>query len=157
MTDCPCGSARAYEDCCGPLLGGAPGLTAEAVMRSRYTAFVRHDLDHVERTHAPEVRDDFNRAEAERVADECAWERLEILKTAEEGDDATVEFLIRFRRDGQEMRHHERASFRREDGAWLYVSGVVNPKDPPRRVVKVGRNEPCPCGSGKKFKTCCGA
>ncbi|MDT7520794.1 SEC-C metal-binding domain-containing protein [Rhodoferax sp. TBRC 17660] len=22
---------------------------------------------------------------------------------------------------------------------------------------KVGRNEPCPCGSGKKFKKCCGA
>jgi SEC-C motif-containing protein len=35
--------------------------------------------------------------------------------------------------------------------------GEVNPKDPPRRVEKVGRNDPCPCGSGKKFKKCCGA
>ena len=67
-----------------------------------------------------------------------------------------VEFLIHFRRDGNDMRHHERASFRREDGHWFYVSGEVNPKGEPRRVVKVGRNEPCPCGSGKKYKACCG-
>lgn len=154
---CPCGSAATFEDCCGPILAGAPAATAEALMRSRYTAFVRHDLDHVERTHAPEVREDFNRAEAERTADECDWQRLEILRASEEGDAGTVDFLIQFRRDGENLRHHERASFRREEGRWLYVSGVVNPKDPPRRVVKVGRNEPCPCGSGKKFKACCGA
>ncbi len=128
MSDCPCGSTRSFDECCGPILAGAPGATAEAVMRSRYTAFVRHDLDHVERTHAPEIRDDFNRGEAERVADDCQWQTLEVLKTAEEGDDATVEFLIRFRRDGQDLRHHERARFRREDGRWLYVAGDVNPK-----------------------------
>ncbi len=27
----------------------------------------------------------------------------------------------------------------------------------PRRVVRIGRNDPCPCGSGKKYKKCCGA
>ena len=27
----------------------------------------------------------------------------------------------------------------------------------PRSVSKVGRNEPCPCGSGKKYKKCCGS
>ena len=30
-------------------------------------------------------------------------------------------------------------------------------KKQPRRVQKVGRNDPCPCGSGKKYKKCCGA
>lgn len=157
MTSCPCGSGRSFDECCGPILAGAPAPSAEALMRSRYTAFVRHDLDHVERTHAPEIREDFNRAEAERVADECDWQSLEVLRAAEEGDAGTVEFLIHFRRDGLDMRHHERGVFRREDGHWLYVSGEVNPKGEPRRVVKVGRNEPCPCGSGKKYKTCCGA
>ncbi|MBP2316482.1 YchJ family protein [Azospirillum soli] len=157
MTSCPCCSDRSFDECCGPILAGAPAPSAEALMRSRYTAFVRHDLDHVERTHAPEIREDFNRAEAERVADECDWQRLEVLRATEDGDAGMVEFLIHFRRDGLDMRHHERGVFRREDGNWLYVSGEVNPKGEPRRVVKVGRNEPCPCGSGKKYKTCCGA
>lgn len=156
MSSCPCCSGRSFEECCGPILAGEPAPTAEALMRSRYTAFVRHDLDHVERTHAPEIREDFNRGEAERVADESEWQRLDILSAGEEGDAGTVEFLIHFRSHGNDMRHHERASFRREDGRWLYVSGEVNPKGEPRRVVKVGRNEPCPCGSGKKYKACCG-
>ncbi|WP_434621486.1 YchJ family protein [Azospirillum sp. B2RO_4] len=156
MSSCPCCSGRSFEDCCGPILAGEPAPTAEALMRSRYTAFVRHDIDHVERTHAPEIRDDFNRGEAERVADESEWQRLDILRADEEGDSAVVEFQIQFRTHGKDMRHHERASFRREDGRWLYVSGEVNPKGEPRRVVKVGRNEPCPCGSGKKYKACCG-
>ncbi|HJZ13258.1 MAG TPA: SEC-C metal-binding domain-containing protein [Acidobacteriota bacterium] len=26
-----------------------------------------------------------------------------------------------------------------------------------RNGEKVGRNDPCPCGSGKKYKKCCGA
>ncbi len=30
-------------------------------------------------------------------------------------------------------------------------------KEPVRKTVKVGRNDPCPCGSGKKYKKCCGA
>jgi hypothetical protein len=32
-----------------------------------------------------------------------------------------------------------------------------SPVEPYRAPPKVGRNEPCPCGSGKKFKKCCGA
>lgn len=157
MTTCPCGSGRSFDDCCGPILAGGPAPTAEALMRSRYTAFVRHDLDHVERTHAPEIREDFNRGEAERVADESDWRRFEVLRSVEDGDDATVEFQIFFRREGKDMRHHERAHFRREDGQWFYVRGEVSPKGEPRRVVKVGRNDPCPCGSGKKYKQCCAA
>ncbi|MEK9660196.1 MAG: YchJ family metal-binding protein [Alphaproteobacteria bacterium] len=52
--------------------------------------------------------------------------------------------------------HHERSHFRRENGQWLYVDGEFNPKGQPLRVVKVGRNDPCPCGSGQKYKKCCG-
>ncbi|WP_211230863.1 YchJ family protein [Chitinilyticum aquatile] len=68
MSACPCGSKLEYAVCCGPIIAGAPAPSAEALMRSRYAAFVLGELDHVERTHAPEVRDDFNRAEAERIA-----------------------------------------------------------------------------------------
>ncbi|PWC31275.1 YchJ family metal-binding protein [Azospirillum sp. TSO35-2] len=156
MSACPCGSTRPFDQCCGPILAGEPAPTAEALMRSRYTAFVRRDLDHIERSHAPELRADFNRAEAERVAEECEWKGLTVIRAQEDGDVGSVEFSLLFRRDGEDLRHHERANFRRDDGWWLYVDGVVNPKDPPRRVVKIGRNDPCPCGSGRKHKACCG-
>ncbi len=156
MTLCPCGSNLEYEQCCGPIIEGNPANTAEALMRSRYTAFVTRQLDHVERTHAPEIRDDFNRAEAERLAEECEWQGIEIRSVTETGDSAEVEFVIRFRRNKQDMIQVERATCRRESGQWLYVSGVINPQGPQRFVNKVGRNDPCPCGSGKKAKKCCG-
>lgn len=146
----------AVRSCCGPFLAGQPAPTAEATMRSRYTAFVRGDIDYIQRNHAPEIRENFNRGESERVSDEVDWQHLEILKSVEEGDGGTVEFAAFIKREAQVMRHHERSSFRREDGRWLYVTGELNPKGEPRRVVKVGRNEPCPCGSGRKYKVCCG-
>lgn len=156
MTQCPCGSKKTLAECCAPIIAGRPALTAEALMRSRYTAFVTQQLDHVERTHAPEVKDDFNRAEAENLAESCEWRSLEIRKATEDGDSALVEFAIRFRREQKDMIQAELASFRRENGEWLYVSGDLNPHIPQRHVSKVGRNDPCWCGSGQKAKKCCG-
>lgn len=156
MDLCPCGSAQNFSECCGPIIDGAPAPTAEALMRSRYSAFVKRKLDHVERTHAPEIRDDFNRAEAERLAKDCEWQGLEIRSATETGDTAEVDFVIHFRRDQKDMVQTELASFRRENGQWLYESGKLNPHAVQRQVSKVGRNDPCPCGSGKKAKKCCG-
>ena len=156
MSACPCGSGRAFDLCCGPILAGEPAPSPEALMRSRYTAFVRHDIDHIERSCAPETRAAFSRDDAVRVAQECEWGPLTVMKAEEDGDDGVVEFFLTFRRDGEEWPVHERSRFRRVDGRWLYVDSVLNPKDPPRRVVKVGRNDPCPCGSGRKHKACCG-
>lgn len=156
MTLCPCGSDKELAECCGPIIEGLPAPSAEELLRSRYTAFVIRQLDHIECTHAPEIREDFNRAEAERMAEECEWKGLEIRSASENGDNAEIEFVIRFQRDKQEMIQVERSSFRREDGQWFYVSGEINPQGPQRFVNKVGRNDPCPCGSGKKAKKCCG-
>ncbi|MEG2185667.1 MAG: SEC-C metal-binding domain-containing protein, partial [Cloacibacillus sp.] len=36
------------------------------------------------------------------------------------------------------------------------VGGDQTVKKQPRKVAKIGRNDPCPCGSGKKYKQCCG-
>ena len=157
MTSCPCGSGRELNDCCGPIVAGAPAPTPEALMRSRYTAFVLGEIDHIDRTHAPEIRADFNRAEAERTAREIEWLELNVRAASEDGDTGSVDFAIRFRRAGQELMQHEVSSFRRVDGRWLYSGGEVSAKQPPREVVKIGRNDPCPCGSGKKYKKCCGA
>ncbi len=156
-THCPCGSGASLDDCCGPIIAGAPAPTPEALMRSRYTAFVRGALEHVDRTHAPEIRDDFNRAEAERSAEECEWQGLEVKSASESGDEGTVEFVARFKRGGQSFVQHELASFERRDGRWLYLRGEINPKPPQRQFTKTGRNDPCNCGSGKKYKKCCGA
>ncbi|MEO5336833.1 MAG: YchJ family protein [Magnetospirillum sp. WYHS-4] len=156
---CPCGSGQGFDTCCGPLIAGAPAPTAEALMRSRYSAFVHRTFDYLERTHAPEIQGDFSRSAAESLADQVEWLGLEIRGVEGGGpDDQTgaVEFAARFSRQGQEQIHHELASFRREQGIWVYVDGKMNPKPPPRHVVKVGRNDPCPCGSGKKYKKCCG-
>lgn len=156
ITLCPCGSKRAFDECCGPIIAGVPAPTAEALMRSRYTAFVKRTLDHVERTHAPEVRDDFNRAEAERLAGECEWRGLEIRRVKEAGDTAEIEFVVRFRRERQDITKATLSRFRRDNGQWLYVSSDFDPRSPQQRVTKVGRNDPCPCNSGKKAKKCCG-
>ena len=161
MAQCPCGAGADFDECCGPvIIGAAPAPTAEALMRSRFTAYVHGDLDHIERTHATEVRDDFNRSAAESTASSVKWVSLEIYHTSDGGaddDTGTVEFAARFRKDGELLVHHERSNFRREEGRWVYVDGAMNPKPKPRRVEKVGRNQPCPCGSGKKYKKCCGA
>ncbi|MDO8932374.1 MAG: YchJ family protein [Rhodocyclaceae bacterium] len=157
MTLCPCGSGRELDVCCGPIVAGTPAPTPEALMRSRYTAFVLGEIDHIDRTHAPGIRDDFNRAEAERTAAEVEWLGLDVRHVREDGDSGSVEFSIRFRRDGQEMTQYEVSSFRRLEGHWLYEGGQTSANHPPRQVVKIGRNDPCPCGSGQKYKKCCGA
>lgn len=160
MDRCPCGSGRGFEDCCGPILGGAPAPTAEALMRSRYTAYVRDQVDHIERTHASSANEDFDRAATEELAHSVDWLGLDILSTSdglESDETGTVEFAVRYRQNREMTVHHELSYFGREDGRWVYVDGTINPKGPPRRVEKVGRNDPCPCGSGKKYKKCCGA
>ena len=156
MTLCPCCSQRNFDDCCGPIIQGGVAPTAEAVMRSRYTAFALGKLDYVQRTHAPEVYDDFNRAEAERLAKECEWQGLEIRTSTETGDTAEIEYQLKFRRKEQNIAKVALSRFRRVDGEWLFVESDMNPRVAPLRVEKVGRNDPCPCNSGKKAKKCCG-
>ena len=95
MSQCPCGSGSDFDECCGPIMGGAPASTPEALMRSRFAAFVHGDLDYIESTHAKEVRDDFNRSAAESTAKSVEWVSLEIRDTADGGaddDTGTVEF-----------------------------------------------------------------
>lgn len=160
MADCPCGSNDEFDACCGPIIAGSPAETPEALMRSRFSAFVKGNIDHIENTHATEVRDTFNRSAAESTAHSVEWVGLEIMDTSEGGaEDETgkVEFQARFKQDGELQVHHELSNFKREDGNWFYVDGKMNPHSEPVRVEKVGRNEPCPCGSGKKYKKCCGA
>lgn len=160
MTTCPCGSGQSYDTCCGPIIEGAPAQTAEALMRSRYTAYVRGAIDHIAATNAVSAADAFDPEQARQMSEELDWQGLEVVSVQDGGPDdseGVVEFRLRFSRLGQDMMHHEASRFVREDGRWKFESGEMNPKQAPVRVDKVGRNDPCPCGSGKKFKKCCGA
>lgn len=128
-------------------------------MRSRYTAHVKHDLAHLERTLSAEQRKDFDAAAARRWAMESDWLGLTILTTDKGGlDDDTglVRFTARFRSDGKDHEHVETACFGREDDRWVYTGQAEAPGQTVRRETpKVGRNDPCPCGSGLKHKKCC--
>lgn len=161
MTSCPCQSSQSFEACCGPILAGAPALTALALMRSRYTAYARGDAAHLARTLAPEQRAGFDTADVSAGMRNTQWLGLEILDTKDGGaNDSTgiVEFVARFQAQGQfpgqTRALHERSRFRRDeaDGRWVYVDGETQMQP----VKKPGRNDPCPCRSGKKFKQCCG-
>jgi SEC-C motif-containing protein len=157
---CPCGGKVAFEACCGPLLAGQPARTAEALMRSRYSAFVLGRLDYLQRTCAGEAALSFNRAELERSLAGTQWLGLDIKATeaGQESDTAgTVTFRVDFRQNGCLFTQTERSEFRRIGGEWRYCKGELDLTPKQDATAKIGRNDPCPCGSGKKYKKCCGA
>jgi len=156
-TMCPCGLSASYEECCGRYHAGDLAPTPEALMRSRYAAFVRHEIDYLVATHHPASRDQMDVDAASAWSSQSQWLGLEVVDSAVDGDRGTVEFIARYAVDGRELAHHERSRFARIDGAWFYEDGDgVRPKPVVKDASKVGRNEPCPCGSGKKYKKCCG-
>lgn len=172
---CPCGTSQPFETCCEPLLSGrALPPTAEALMRSRYTAFSRADMDYVKKTLAPESRKDFDADGARESAKQVTWKELKILSTKKgqpEDEDGVVEFTAVYEHQGKTIEHHEVSTFRKDKhGQWLFVDGDAHshedgqghhhhekPATVVREQPKVGRNDACPCGSGKKYKKCCGA
>jgi SEC-C motif-containing protein len=132
-------------------------------MRSRYCAYVRGEIDYLMATHDPATRTGVDRAAIAAWAKQTGWLGLEIVST-ESGDESDqtgiVEFIARGSTNGNVFAQHERSRFRRVDGAWVYTDGDVitdRPREPVRAAATVGRNEPCPCGSGKKYKKCHGA
>lgn len=157
MSTCPCGSGLAYSDCCEPYHLGQPAPTPESLMRSRYSAFVFHNLDYVEATSTEEAAATFARSTMEASLPDTKWLGLDIGEVTETETEATVRFSFRYSYKGRDQMQVEIARFVRTDGIWRYDSSEVNPKSAPVRVIQIGRNDPCPCGSGKKYKKCCGA
>lgn len=167
MTLCHCGSGADLTSCCGPVLDNSrPAATAEALMRARYSAYVSRDIEFVTQSTLPASRGDSDIAAMRAWAEQAEWEGLEILSTqhgAEEDQQGEVEFIARYKLQGTAHHHHEKSLFVRKDGRWYFKDGQVlhsGPSAKPMPVqntVKTGRNDPCHCGSGKKFKKCCGA
>ncbi len=159
-TTCSCGSGKTVDTCCGPILAGGNAPTAEALMRSRYTAHVQGDIEHIVNTHDPATRDTVDRALTEKWARQSQWKGLTIINVDAGGahdETGTVEFSAHYSVDKRDLTHHERSRFRKLDGQWFYVDGDVSKATPIRAAAKVERNAPCPCGSGTKYKRCHGA
>lgn len=169
MSLCPCRSLDQnqklnYADCCEAFVTKkkkAP--TAESLMRSRYSAYVVKNIDYIDETQIMLENENFDKAEALKWAESSEWMGLEIKKTQKgEANDntGTVEFvaLYKDKASGTELRHHETSLFQKKDGAWKFKEGQIHGAQPLKRLEpKIGRNDPCSCGSGKKFKKCCGA
>jgi SEC-C motif-containing protein len=159
MKTCPCGSGAAYADCCEPVISGAqPATTAEQLMRARYSAYVGAKMDFIFETTDPDQREGYDHDGTKEWAENSEWHGLEIVTALNGGSDDTtgeVEFIARFSEKGVPREHHESARFTRKDGQWFFSDGSMV-KAKPASVNKVGRNDPCTCGSGFKFKKCCG-
>lgn len=120
-------------------------------MRSRYVAFVRGERDYLLATWHPSTR-----PEHLQLDTGARWFGLQIIDVQDGGpedDEGWVEFVAQFRGNDRLQCLHERSRFVREAGRWLYVDGEIRPQPEGH---KIGRNAPCPCGSGKKYKRCCG-
>ena len=157
---CVCGLEPSTEECCGRYIhNGASPPTAEALMRSRYTAYVLEEIDYILKTHDPSTVAEVDRDGARAWSKEADWRGLEVhhAEGGEKDDQGVVEFTAHYEIEGRLVRHRERALFKRLRGRWFYHDGqMVKPKPMVRDNPKVGRNDPCPCGSGKKYKKCCG-
>jgi SEC-C motif-containing protein len=161
MEFCPCGASQPYSECCEPfILGVNPVPTAEALMRSRYTAYTRCEVDYILRTTHPNQRNQDSETNIRQWAQKSVWHELNILNIVGGGSEdpaGTVEFIAEYTENNKRVSHHELAEFKKENGTWFFWDGgPPKPKQFIRPTPKTGRNDPCSCGSGKKFKKCCG-
>jgi SEC-C motif-containing protein len=153
---CPCGSGLTFGECCEPIIKQRKvAATAEQLMRSRFTAHVIQDEEHLHRTYLPTARQPY--VPEESGGEAMNWTRLVIHSHEPEVKPNTsyVDFSAYYSQGDQELALHEKSEFLRVDGAWLFSRPLRQGPAPIKSAVKVGRNDPCPCGSGKKYKQCC--
>ena len=153
---CLCGSGKTFGDCCEPVLTGKrPAATAEQLMRARFTAHVLRDYRFLHETHRPSAGKPYVEETGEPA---MQWTKLVVHahETGADPDKAFVDFSAYGLDEGVEKVLQEKAEFLRVNGTWLYNREArLGPAPYKAAAPKVGRNDPCPCGSGKKYKQCC--
>ena len=159
MYDCPCCSGKNYSECCEAVIKNESAPTALSLMRSRYTAYKNEDANYLYKTTHPKTRGEYEHSEIKKWSEENTWTKLEII-SLEHGNINDIKGIVEFKayyqdKHSNEQILHERSTFLKENNQWFYLDGINNP---PRinLMKKVLRNDPCPCGSGKKQKNCCG-
>jgi SEC-C motif-containing protein len=122
-TACPCGSGKTYAQCCEPLHLGAAAGTAEALMRSRYSAFVLNLQNYIQRSWHSSTRP----APMQVEPDGMRWLGLRIKRhEIIDADHALVEFTARYKIAGRAFALHEISRFVRENGHWFYLDGTID-------------------------------
>jgi SEC-C motif-containing protein len=147
---CPCGSGNLLEVCCGRHHAGHPAASAEALMRSRYSAYVLGLVDYLVDTTLPAQRSGLDLESIRAWSLSSTWLGLEVEGHEVLGgqpEHAFVTFTARWHDLGGEHSHREKSAFVQADNHWYFLDPTV--------PVNAGRNDPCPCGSGQKFKKCC--
>lgn len=148
---CPCGNGKPYSACCEIYhLGDSQPTTAEELMRSRYTAYAMGMVDYLVSTDANP-----NEQSIRDWMQGTKFTALRILATEAgqaEDDRGVVSFEADYTSNGQQITHRETSLFEKRQEKWIFVRGKQTPL---RTASKAGRNDPCPCGSGKKYKKCC--
>ena len=147
---CSCGSGKKLVDCCLPVIEGIESAsTAEQLMRSRYTAYALEDGDYLLRSWHADTRPHSISVNK----DALTWTGLTVCGCSDgqhDDESGEVEFIACYEQSGRSGKVHENSRVVFEQGQWLYLDGETKP------TIKVGRNSLCPCGSGKKYKRCCG-
>lgn len=122
---CPCGSKKEYMNCCGIYHGGVFPETAEQLMRSRYCAFVKHNVDYLLRTQHQNLSGPNDRQEILETFQACQWLKLKVLsksKGEKQDSEGEVEFLATYANEGQIFEHREKSHFKKMGPQWLYHS-----------------------------------
>ncbi len=146
---CPCGSAD-YSNCCQPLhLGQVMASSAAQLMRSRYSAFAKHDIRYIVATTALLQQAHLDVAAIEAWSKANQWLKLEVVQAKEKlaKHHAQVEFKAHYHDGTQAQVHHEVSHFVQHNGLWYFLD--------PTTDYQPSMKQPCVCGSGKKFKQCC--
>lgn len=156
---CHCGSDQPYELCCQPFIKKEKyPLSALQLMKSRFSAYVEHEIQYLLDTcDSPKPQHNFENLS--QWAKQNTWLNLEIISTTLGGkahQNGQVEFKAHYLdQKGKKHVHHELSTFEKKDDKWFYTEGIQNPKAF-EELGKTNRNAPCPCGSGLKYKKCCG-
>lgn len=130
MKKCYCSSDKNFAECCEPfLLGKAKPLTAEELMRSRYSAFATANLEYILKTIQSSKRKLYLPDAILDWAKSSTWQKLEIVSTQKgtaKDFNGIVEFKAYFVNSaGKEEVHHEKSSFVKELGKWFFLDGEV--------------------------------
>jgi SEC-C motif-containing protein len=158
MQFCPCSPHKLYLDCCFRFISKQyKPSTPEELMRSRYTAYYFGLIDYIAETMKSRAADNFNLNAARDWANSVKWLGLTVIASSQDVVTGTVEFKADYLAGNMQYTMHEVSEFRFENASWYYVDGTLKVDDSPShdQGKKTGRNQPCPCGSQKKFKKCC--
>ncbi|KTD19643.1 YchJ family protein [Legionella israelensis] len=156
MKSCPCGSPSDYEHCCAPYHKNIKKAeNPETLMRSRYSAYYFANMDYIERTMKGKALVGFDKEAMQKRAQHVCWLNLQVLSAeTPQPKKGYVEFVAKYMEADKIKSIHEISEFARIDDAWFYIDGKHSQQIKQKKEEKINRNQPCPCGSQRKYKNC---